>query len=159
MTRYLEPTWEAGRAFFGGDIAGPVVMLNLLRFRPVADYASAPHLAPASTISGEAAYRLYMHHTLPLLEASGGEVLFYGDGGDWLIGPPGEGWDAAILVRHVSKESFLAFASDPEYLGGLGHRDAALEDSRLLPLVEWHGWSRGAEAGPDLLPPDHQGPE
>ena len=28
------------------------------------------------------------------------------------------------------------FAADEEYLGGIGHRSAALEDSRLLPLVE-----------------------
>jgi hypothetical protein len=32
--------------------------------------------------------------------------------------------------------SFLAFASDQSYLLGMGHRTAALEDSRLLPLVE-----------------------
>jgi hypothetical protein len=30
----------------------------------------------------------------------------------------------------------VGFASDPEYLAGVGHRTAALEDSRLLPLVE-----------------------
>jgi hypothetical protein len=30
----------------------------------------------------------------------------------------------------------MAFASNPEYLSGIGHRLAALEDSRLLPLVE-----------------------
>jgi hypothetical protein len=31
--------------------------------------------------------------------------------------------------------SFLEFASNPDYLAGIGHRLAALEDSRLLPLV------------------------
>jgi hypothetical protein len=30
----------------------------------------------------------------------------------------------------------MAFASDAAYLEGVGHRTAALEDSRLLPLVE-----------------------
>jgi hypothetical protein len=30
----------------------------------------------------------------------------------------------------------IRFASDKEYLAGVGHRTAALEDSRLLPLVE-----------------------
>jgi hypothetical protein len=33
----------------------------------------------------------------------------------------------------------MAFASNQEYLAGLGHRTAALEDSRLLPLVEIKG--------------------
>ena len=56
---YLEPTQESGRAFFTRGISGSVVMLNLLRFRPVADYSVTPELAPISPITGEAAYRLY----------------------------------------------------------------------------------------------------
>jgi len=133
---YLEVTQEAGREFFARNIQGPVVMLNLMRFRDVADYSDAPHLAPRTPIRGEAAYKLYMDHTEPFLTKSGGQVLFYGSGGTFLIGPTDERWDAAMLVRQASLESFLAFASDPEYLSGLGHRTAALEDSRLLPLVE-----------------------
>lgn len=133
---YLEPTQESGRAYFSRGITGSVVMLNLLRFRAVADYSSAPQLAPASPISGEAAYQLYMEHTLPFLRQSGGEVIFFGHGGPFLIGPSNERWDAAILVRQASADSFLQFASNESYLSGLAHRTAALEDSRLLPLVE-----------------------
>ncbi len=132
---YLEPTQESGRAFFTRGISGSVVMLNLLRFRPVADYSATPDLAPASPISGETAYRLYMEHTLPYLKQSGGEVLFFGKGGEFLIGPSDERWDAAMLVRQTNVASFLEFASNQEYLSGLGHRLAALEDSRLLPLI------------------------
>jgi len=116
-------------------ISGSVMMLNLLRFRPTADYSAAPALAPNSPISGEEAYRLYMEHTLPYLQASGGEVMFYGRGRDFLIGPTDERWDAALLVRQSSVASFMAFASEQGYLAGIGHRTAALEDSRLLPLV------------------------
>jgi hypothetical protein len=133
---YLEPTQEAGRDFFTRTIQGPVVMLNLMRFRNVADYSGAPEMAPVSPITGEAAYQLYMDHALPFLKKSGGEVLFYGKGGAYLIGPSDERWDAAMLVRQSSVSSFLAFASDREYLVGITHRTAALEDSRLLPLLE-----------------------
>lgn len=133
---YFEPTQEAGREFFTRNIQGPVVMLNLMRFRSVADYSAAPDLAPASPITGEAAYQLYMNHTLPFLKQSGGELLFYGKGGSYLIGPGEERWDAAMLVRQSSVSSFLAFASDRAYLVGMAHRTAALEDSRLLPLFE-----------------------
>ena len=136
MKTYLDPTQESGREFFNRGITGPVVMLNLLRFRATADYSATPELAPQTPISGEAAYRLYMQHTLPHLEQSGGEVLFFGKGGPFLIGPAEERWDAAMLVRQASPNAFLAFASNPEYLAGIGHRLAALEDSRLLPLIE-----------------------
>jgi hypothetical protein len=133
---YLDPTQDQGRAFFTRGISGAVVMLNLLRFRGVADYSATPALAPQAPVSGEQAYRLYMEHTLPFLKASGGELLFYGRGGDLLIGPTSERWDAAMLVRQSTVASFLAFASNQGYLSGIGHRTAALEDSRLLPLVE-----------------------
>jgi hypothetical protein len=136
---HLSPTQEQGRAFFTRGISGRVIMLNLLRFRPVADYSATPELAPNSPISGEEAYRLYMEHTLPYLRASGGEVVFYGYGGELLIGPSDERWDAAMLVRQSSVALFMAFASNQGYLSGIGHRTAALEDSRLLPLVDRDG--------------------
>jgi len=137
MTRepHLEVSEEAGRAFVTRGITGPVVMLNLMRFRETADYSATPELAPPEPISGEAAYRRYMEHTLPYLTATGGELTFYGSGGAFLIGPSDERWDAAMLVRQASVASFLAFASDVGYLAGVGHRTAALEDSRILPLV------------------------
>ncbi len=136
MKGYLEPTQEAGRALFLRAIPGAIVMLNLLRFRPVADYAATPELAPASPISGEVAFDRYIAHTLPYLRNSGGELLFLGDGGPFLIGPGEERWDKVMLVRQSSVQAFMAFASDEAYLTGIGHRTAALEDSRLLPLTE-----------------------
>jgi len=136
MTAYLEPTQDSGRAFVMRRIQGEVVMLNLLRFRQVADYSATPELAPETPISGAEAYDLYVAHTLPFLKASGGDVMFLGAGGAFLVGPGSERWDMVMLVRQASTESFIAFASDAAYLAGTGHRTAALEDSRLLPLSE-----------------------
>jgi uncharacterized protein (DUF1330 family) len=133
---YLVPTQETGRAFLQRAIKGPVVMLNLLRFRNVADYSASPELAPATPISGAEAYDRYVAHTLPHLKKSGGELMFLGEGGPFLIGPEDERWDRAMLVRQRDVASFMAFATNAAYLAGLGHRVAAVEDSRLLPLVE-----------------------
>jgi hypothetical protein len=41
-----------------------------------------------------------------------------------------------MAVRQASVQDFLAFATNTAYLAGVCHRTAALEDSRLLPLVE-----------------------
>ena len=90
-------------------------MLNLLRFRAVADYSTTPELTPGRPITGSGC----------------------------LIGLDHERWDAAMLVEQSSPAAFLAFASDGGYLSGIGHRTAALEDSRLLPLEERH-WSSQA---------------
>jgi hypothetical protein len=141
LVSYLAPTQDAGRTFVMRQLKGNVVMLNLLRFREVADYSQSPELAPKTPVSGAAAFHRYIEHTLPHLRETGGDLLFIGVGGPLLIGPPSERWDLAMLIRQQSVESFLAFASHEPYLAGLGHRTAALKDSRLLPLSEDAGWN------------------
>lgn len=132
--RYLQPTQLAGRDFVQRALQGEVVMLNLLRLRSVADYTQNPELAPTIPISGADAFDRYIKHTLPFLRDSGGELLFLGDGGNFLIGPADERWDLLMLVRQHSVQAFLAFSGNAAYLAGIGHRTAAIEDSRLLPL-------------------------
>lgn len=151
MTAYLEPTQSAGRAFLARALPGEVVMLNLLRFREIADYSAAPQLAPAKPISGAEAYDRYIDHALPHLRESGGDVLFMGEGGAFLIGPEGERWDRIMLVRQNSVGAFMAFANHAAYLAGIGHRIAALEDSRLLPLTELP--PPGRETAGGITPP------
>lgn len=141
---YLEPTQASGRAFVMRHLQGSVTMLNLLRFRRVADYCACPELAPETPISGAEAFERYIEHTLPFLHASGGQLLFLGSGGSFLIGPEEERWDLAMLVQQQSADSFLAFADNTDYLKGLAHRSAALEDSRLLPLQEMATFSAKA---------------
>ncbi|HEX7855602.1 MAG TPA: DUF1330 domain-containing protein [Sphingobium sp.] len=135
MAPYLEVRWEDGRDFVARGMTGPVTMLNLLRFRPQADYGAAPHLPP-QPITGAEAYDRYIVHSAPFLKASGGEILFMGEGGPWLIGPGAERWDRIMLVRQRSVDAFLAHAENAAYLAGVGHRTAAIADSRLLPIME-----------------------
>lgn len=89
---YLNPTEGSGREFCRRNITGKVVMLNLLRFRKIADYSESPELAPIDLISGEEAYKIYLDMTLPHLQKSGGEILFLGKGGSFLVGPVDERW-------------------------------------------------------------------
>lgn len=135
MTPHLEPTMDAGRALFLRNPQGPLVMPNLLRFRETADYAAHPDLAPPTPITGAEAFDCCIAHTLPFLTDSGGALLFLVKGGPFPIGPEAERWDLAMLVRQSSLQAFMAFNENPAYLAGLGHRSAALEESRLLPLT------------------------
>lgn len=133
---YLDPSENAGRHFVQRGIKGCVIMLNLLRLRSVADYAANPEMTPATPISGAQAFDRYIRHTLPFLRDSGGEVMLLATGGRLPIGPEDERWDIAMLIRQSSVASILSFASNHAHLAGLAHRTAAIEDSRLLPLVE-----------------------
>jgi len=134
---YLEPTEEGGRLLLERDVGGPVAMLNLLRFRAEADYSSHPDLAPDEPITGREAYDRYAAHTLPFLATVGAELRFMGGGGHHLIGPPDERWDVMLLVQYPSLEAFMTMAQNADYRAGMGHRTAALEDSRLLPIIEF----------------------
>ncbi|MEA1903987.1 MAG: DUF1330 domain-containing protein [Actinomycetota bacterium] len=131
---FLEPTPETGQLFAQRGLDGPVTMLNLLRFRDQADYRTYPELAPPTPITGREAYDRYAEHTRPFLEEAGGRVAFLGKGGFYLIGPTGERWDMVMMVEYGNVAAFMGMAENQAYRAGLGHRSAALEDSRLLPI-------------------------
>jgi uncharacterized protein (DUF1330 family) len=107
----------------------PVVMINLLRYREQADYGRRTDIEPCS---GREAYRRYMKQAVAFVIAVGGAVVWQGAPKAMLLGPPGERWDLALLVRYPSKEAFLALVSNPAYQNITVHRTAALEDSRLI---------------------------
>ena len=84
---FFDPTQESAVALIERAIAGPITMVNLLKFRELADYSQHPELDPGVPISGAEAYRPYSEHTMPFLLESGGEVVFEGAGGSFFIGP------------------------------------------------------------------------
>ncbi len=129
---YLEASRESAMKLLSRGLKGPVVNLNLLRFRDIADYSAFPELAPATPISGAEAYRLYEAATRPIVQRHGGDVIFSGAGGHYFIGPVDEVWDHVLLVRQSSVENFFAMAQDPDNMKTIGHRMAAISDSRLL---------------------------
>ncbi|WKN44119.1 DUF1330 domain-containing protein [Tunicatimonas pelagia] len=137
MRKYLDATSEAGKRFYQTfHDKGKVVMMNLLRFKLQADYTNLESLKPNQNISGEEAYQLYMDCTLPELEKAGSKIIFYGKSNNFLIDPESEKWDAVLLVEHQSVAKFIEFSQNKDYLKTAGHRSAALEDSRLLPITE-----------------------
>ena len=124
---YLEPTNENAISFLSRGIQGPVVMLNLLRLREVADYSATPELAPPEPISGEAAYKEYVAHTVPFETTAGGEVLLVTAGPSSSV--PSTSAGTRRSSSGASVDVLLGMAQNQAYGVGLGHRTAALEDS------------------------------
>ncbi|MDN5204547.1 DUF1330 domain-containing protein [Fulvivirgaceae bacterium BMA10] len=137
MQKYIEANVEAGKRFYQDfHTKGKIVMLNLLKFKSKADYTDLGSIKPQQQITGKEAYKLYLDNTLPELKKAGSSVIFYGSSKNFLIGPESEKWDAVLLVEHQSVLKFMEFARGEDYLNGAGHRTAALDDSRLLPISE-----------------------
>lgn len=133
---YLYPTFEAGKRLFQKNITGSIVNLNVIKLKAIADYSANPELASDAVQTGRDAFFRYIKETEPFLKASGGEILFIGTGDHFLIGPPEERWDICMLIKQKSVTDFFNFEQNEAYMRIAGHRLAAIEDARLLPLEE-----------------------
>lgn len=106
---------------------GPVVMVNLLRFKERADGVDA-----GDGISGAEAYARYGAGVQRFLDAAGGRVVLATVARESVIGPYDGEWDMVLAVEYPSRRAFLEMISDPGYLEIHAHRAAALAESRLI---------------------------
>jgi uncharacterized protein (DUF1330 family) len=123
----IEPTPHQFERLASSEDTGPVVMLNLLRFKDHADGIDA-----ADRITGAEAYARYGAAVAPHLARVGGRVLSMMQPQESVIGPEHGEWDLVLVAEYPSRAAFLEMISDPGYLEVHGHRAAALADSRLI---------------------------
>ena len=128
MTGYVDPTKETFAAFRAADRAGPIHMLNLVRLR---DRAAYPDGREAT---GAEAYAAYSRESEPVFAGLGGKIVWRGRFELMLIGPEAERWDLAFTAEYPSVAAFVAMIRDPAYREAVKHRQAAVEDSRLIRL-------------------------
>jgi uncharacterized protein (DUF1330 family) len=120
----------------------PVHMLNLVRVRAIAAYAE-DHPNAGKGMTGLDAYRAYGRDSRPVFERVGGRQVWIGSPECVLIGPADEGWDIAFVAEYPTAGAFLEMVTDPVYREAVKHRQAAVEDSRLirtLPLAAGAGF-------------------
>lgn len=90
---------------------GPVVMINLLKFKQP---------------GGREAFGRYGQVSGPLILRQQGEVVYAGEAGPVIAG--GQDWDMVILVRFPDIDHFIGLAGDPVYQAEApALREAALE--------------------------------
>jgi uncharacterized protein (DUF1330 family) len=141
-TSTIDPTAEQIGRLAASAVSGPIVMLNLLRFKDRADGIDAP-----DGLSGREAYERYGEAVAPYLAAAGGRITFLAECGESVIGPDGEAWDMLILVRYPSRRAFLEMVTDPGFQAAHTHRAGALLDSRLVCCHELLGAAISVAAG------------
>jgi uncharacterized protein (DUF1330 family) len=106
-----------------GSYAGPVVMLNLLKFKPIAEGEEG---------SGAEAYARYGSAVVKLIEDRGGKVLWSGRPEAVLIGGENDEWDAVAIVEYPSARTLFDMAASVEYQEIHKHREAGLERTVLI---------------------------
>jgi uncharacterized protein (DUF1330 family) len=110
---------EDGFAAFSGRAGEemPVVMLNLLAFKPD---------------GGRQRYEEYGEAVAPLLEKVGGRIVFMGAPAPPLLGDGA--WDLVVLVEYPTRQAFLNMIGSPEYQAIAHLRTEALVRGELHPM-------------------------
>lgn len=106
---------------------GPVVMINVLKFR---EESADGHG------TGAEAYARYAKLAGPFVERHGGSLVFSGQATEHLIGDTDYDWDMVLLVSWPQKQNLLDLAEDEDYEKIAHHRTNALERAMLIALDE-----------------------
>lgn len=133
MSGHIDPAREIFAAFRADDRPGPIEMLNLVRLRPHAAYPDGREA------TGAEAYAAYGRESGPVFARLGGSIVWRGRFELMLIGPQDERWDLCFIARYPSVAAFVEMIRDPAYREAVKHRQAAVEDSRLIRLAPLAG--------------------
>jgi uncharacterized protein (DUF1330 family) len=119
----LGPTREQFAALAARPAGEPVVMINLLKFKPK---------------DGLEHYAQYGRDVPPHLERAGATVRYLGGAPSTVIGE-GEKpwWDAIIVVEYPSPQAFIDMVTNEDYLKVHEHRASALDRGDLIATSTW----------------------
>lgn len=123
----ITPNREAFIQLASSPDDGPVVMLNLLKFKERSD---------RSDRSGQEEYNDYGRSARRMVEERGGRVVWMGRPEQVLIGDDSNEWDAVALVEYPSRKTFIEMVSTPKYMEAHEHREGGLERTVLIAMHE-----------------------
>lgn len=127
ISQYPDPTQIA--QLLANDTGGPVVMVNLVKFKPQADGMDAG-------VSGAEAYMRYGALMRKFVEAKGGRMLYSGRVDRQLIGVSDVEFDVVALMEYPSRKAFVEIVSAPEVREFGKHRTAGLEGQWLIATTQ-----------------------
>lgn len=123
---HIDPSRERYVEFRDMPRRGVLHMLNLVKFRARAAYPDG------RDATGAEAYAAYGRESQPVFARVGGRIAWRGTFEFNLIGPAEESWDEVFVAEYPSMDAFVEMLRDPVYREAVKHRQAAVEDSRLI---------------------------
>jgi len=107
---------------------GPYHFVNLLRYKPEAQYPEGHPLA-AKSMSGEEAYNQYGITAFQQVTMRGGRLM---QSNEVKLSMGGANWDSVATMEYQTIGAFFEMLADPDYQVALVHRDAGLEATEIL---------------------------
>ncbi len=128
---HIDPTRENWMQFKSLPRDTPIQMLNLIKFKDLADYPEG-HPNHGKGLSGAEAYAIYRAGFQTLVGASGAAMVWEGRLECVVTGPTDE-WDEAFVMGYPDSGAFMAVVKDEDYIRDVvPHRTAAVANSRLI---------------------------
>lgn len=128
---YIDPSRENWEVFKALPRDTPIRMLNLIKYRDVAEYP-ADHPDHGKGRTGREAYAVYSEAFQALVADDGAAMVWEGPLECVVTGPAGE-WDEAFVMGYPDSGAFMAMVKNPRYVAeALPHRTAAVANSRLI---------------------------
>ena len=114
---------EQTKAMLEAGPEGPIVMVNLLKYREKAEYSDGRE----TDLSGREAYAIYGQAVAKLVEAHGGRIIFAGQVSHLTIGVVDELWDDVALAEYPNRGALVAMSTSAAYAEIAPHREAGLK--------------------------------
>lgn len=131
MTGYVDPSRENWQAFKDLPRDRPIHMLNLIKFRDLAEYPEG-HPNHGKGLTGREAYDIYLEGFQRVVANDGAAMVWEAPMECVVTGPAGE-WDEAFVMGYPNSGIFMAMVKNEEYIRDVvPHRSAAVADSRLI---------------------------
>lgn len=128
---YIDPGRENFDRFKALPRDTPIHMLNLIKFKDLADYP-ADHPNHGKGLTGRESYAIYIAAFQAIVAGSGAAMVWEAPMECVVTGPEGE-WDEAFVMGYPDADAFFAMVKDEAYArDALPHRTAAVADSRLI---------------------------
>jgi hypothetical protein len=128
---HIDPSRENWQAFKDLPRDRPIHMLNLIKFRELAEYPEG-HPDHGKGLTGLEAYAIYRKGFQRVVAGDGAAMVWEAPLECVVTGPPGE-WDEAFVMGYPNSAAFMAMVRNEEYIRDVvPHRTAAVADSRLI---------------------------
>ena len=121
----IDPDYFERLATTAAEDDGPVWMVNLMKYRDVAEYSDGR----ATTITGREADDRYA--PIAPLAAVGAEIVFLAEVEDQLLGDAPK-WDRVAVVKYPTRRSFIEMQERPDFLELHEHKEAGMEQTIVM---------------------------
>ncbi|MBI1188555.1 MAG: DUF1330 domain-containing protein [Alphaproteobacteria bacterium] len=122
---------EQMKALMETGPAGPIFMVNLLKFKDRAAYEDGR----ASDLSGRDAYMIYGRAVMDILPKFGGRAIFAGDVTHLSLGKVEELWDEVAIAMYPERAAMVRMSMSEEWRAAAVHRSAGLKGQLNIETV------------------------